>query len=277
MRLDVEGLSVSYGSAPVLTGVDLSVAPGEWVGVIGPNGAGKSTLLKAVAGLVDLTGRVFLSGQRQRDLDRRSLARSVAYVPQDPVMPVGMNVAEYLLLGRNAHIAYLRTESRQDLEVTSAVLEELDLSTLADRMLDSLIGGERQRAVLGRALVQEAPILLLDEPTSALDVGHQQQVLELVERLRTERELVVLSAMHDLTLAAQFADRLLLLAAGQTVALGAARAVLTEQRLEQHYGARVRVLDDEDGGVIVVPVRSRRAGDRAPEARPSTQEEAVRA
>jgi iron complex transport system ATP-binding protein len=129
-------------------------------------------------------------------------------------------------------------------------------------MLDSLSGGEQQRAVLARALVQQAPVLLLDEPTTALDVGHQQQVLELVEELRIEHGLAVISAMHDLTLAGQFADRLLLLSGGRVVATGGAADVLTEATVSEHWGARVRVLRDEDGGVIVLPVRDR-TGSRA--------------
>ena len=178
-----------------------------------------------------------------------------------------MRVFDYVLLGRAAHLPYLGVEGRQDLAVASAVIEELELGDFAHRPLETLSGGELQRAVLARALAQEAPLLLLDEPIASLDVGHQQQVLDLVEALRRRRGLTVLSALHDLTLAAQYCDRLVLLAGGRVAAEGPARAVLTEGAIREHYGAAVRVLDDGSGGVVVIPIR-RQAGDggRAPAA-----------
>jgi iron complex transport system ATP-binding protein len=171
-----------------------------------------------------------------------------------------MSVADYALMGRTPYISYLGTESHTDIEVVHDVLSRLELVDLADRSLGSLSGGELQRAVLARALSQEAPILLLDEPTSALDVGHMQQVLELVDTLRRERELTVVSAMHDLTLAGQFAESLVLLDEGRTVASGSAREVLTEAIITKHYGASVKVVVDSEGGVVVVPTRTARVG-----------------
>jgi iron complex transport system ATP-binding protein len=253
--LTLEAVTVAYHGITVLHDVGLRVARGEWVAVIGPNGAGKSSLLKAVAGLVRSTG-VIRAGDH--DLHRArpaARARQVAYVPQQPTLPPGMSVAEYVLLGRAAHLGYLATESQRDRDRARAVLDDLGLDGLADRDVTTLSGGEAQRATLARALAQEAPVVLLDEPTSALDLGHQVRVLELVERLRRERAITVVSAMHDLTLAGQFADRLLLLARGRGVAVGAADEVLTEDVLGRHYETRVRVLDDPTGGRIVVPLR----------------------
>ena len=140
-------------------------------------------------------------------------------------------------------------------DVVASVLDHLDLAACADRRLDSLSGGERQRAVLARALAQQAPVLLLDEPTTGLDVGHQQQVLELVDRLRDDLDLTVVSAMHDLTLAGQFADQLVLLDGGRVAAAGPPATVLTEEVIARHYHASVRVLEDPGGGIVVVPVR----------------------
>jgi cobalamin transport system ATP-binding protein len=190
-------------------------------------------------------------------LGRRRLARLVAYLPQRPEVPGAMTVADYVLLGRTPFVAYLGTEGRHDLDVAAEVLDRLALSSLSDRSLGSLSGGELQRTLLGRALAQEAPVLLLDEPTTALDVGHQQQVLELLDELRAERQLTVLSAMHDLTLAGQFADRLLLLCEGAVVAEGRPEQVLTRDLIARHYGADVRVVHD-DWGLAVAPARSRR-------------------
>jgi iron complex transport system ATP-binding protein len=241
--------------AAVLAGIDLDVAAGEWVGVIGPNGAGKTTMLRAVQGAVDSSGRVAVLGRPLAGLTAGERARLVASVAQRPVVPADLRVVDYVLLGRNPHIRYLAAERPADLAAVRMALEALDLAPLASRRLGHLSGGEIQRVVLARALAQEAPILLLDEPTAALDVGHQQHVLALVDRLRRERGLATVAALHDLTLAAQFCDRLVMLAGGRVVAEGAARHVLTESAIRQHYGATVRVLDDGRGGVVVIPVR----------------------
>lgn len=253
--IDIRGLSVSYDGRTVVRGLFLELSTRAWVCLIGPNGSGKTSVLRAVAGLVSFTGEVDVFAKARGKLSGRELAKLVALVPQTPIIPPGMSVIDYVLLGRTPHIPYFGAESRFDLEIVGNVLERIEMMSLASRPLDSLSGGELQRAVLARALAQEAPILLLDEPTTGLDIGHQQQVLELVDALRTERNLTVLSAMHDLTLAAQFADELLLITEGVLVAQGSGASVLTEEALRQHYGASVRILEDPSGGVAVIPVR----------------------
>jgi iron complex transport system ATP-binding protein len=252
--VELRSVGVTLDGVPILHGVDLRVATGEWTTVIGPNGAGKSTLLRAVAGLVGANGELRLFGRDAGRLRRRERARLVATVPQAPTVPPGMAVRDYVLLGRNPHIPPLGRESPADLAVADAVLERLDLTGFTGRTLVTLSGGERQRVFLARALAQEAPLLLLDEPTTALDIGHQQEVLELVDELRRAHGLTVLATMHDLSIAGGYADRLVLLAGGRVVADGPAGSVLTEDLLTRHYRARVRVLPG-DAGPIVVPVR----------------------
>jgi iron complex transport system ATP-binding protein len=258
----MDRVSVSYDGARVLREVTLGVPPGGWICLIGPNGAGKTTLLRSIAGLVPFAGRVRVGERRVDRLDRRELSRLIAYVPQRSQVPEAMTVTDYLLLGRTPYIHYLGTESRRDLGVVAGIVNRLELRDLAGRPLGSLSGGELQRAILGRALAQQAPVLLLDEPTSALDIGHQQQVLELVDALRREQSLTVVTAMHDLTLAGQFPDELLLLDGGRAVAWGTARDVLTEGTIERHYGARVQVAAAPGGGVLVVPMRDGRRIER---------------
>jgi iron complex transport system ATP-binding protein len=253
--IDLRGVSVALDGRPVLRELSLRIPGGSRLGLIGPNGAGKTTLLRAIAGLIPAQGEIRLGDDPAAGLSRRELARRIALVPQNPAVPAGITVTDYVLLGRTPYIPYLGTESRRDLETVASVLDHLDLAGFAGRRLDSLSGGERQRAVLARALAQQAPVLLLDEPTTGLDVGHQQQVLELVDTLHDDLELTVVSAMHDLTLAGQFADHLVLLDGGRVAADGPARAVLTEQVISQHYHASVRVLEDPGGGIVVVPVR----------------------
>ncbi len=255
MRVTVADLHVAYDGCEIVSGVSFALGSGDWLCLIGPNGAGKTTLLRALCGLVEFGGEVRFDGEAVAATRKRHLARLVAYVPQRPVLPAAMTVGDYVLLGRTPHIAFFGTESRHDRAVAAEVLTRLDLSSFADRGLGSLSGGEAQRAVLGRALAQQAPLLLLDEPTAALDLGHGQHVLELVDALREERRLSVVSAMHDLTLAGQFADRLALLAAGRVIAEGTARQVLTEETLARHYGAELRVIEDGPEGIAVLPRR----------------------
>jgi iron complex transport system ATP-binding protein len=251
--LEATGVTVRVGDRALLDDVGLSVAAGEWVTVIGPNGAGKTTLVHAIAGLRRVDGgRVTLSGRDLGSLSVRSRAGLVAFVPQSPVVPEGMSVADYVLLGRVSHRSLLRAETPHDRSVVGEVLARLDLVGLAARAVQTLSGGERQRAVIARALVQEAPLLVLDEPTTGLDLRHQLEVLEVVAEERRSRRIAVLATLHDLTLAGRFADRICLLDAGRKVASGAVPEVLTEALLRAHYGVDVTVLDVA-GTPVVVP------------------------
>jgi len=239
--LSLVDVRAGYRGTEVLGGVDLQVERGEWVAVIGPNGAGKSTLLRAVAGLCAHTGEITAAGGVAPD------PRGVSLVPQSPVLPDGMTAAEYVLIGRTAHLGWLSRESRADRRIAAQVLSRLDLHRLAHRQVTALSGGEAQRVVLARALAQQAPVMLLDEPTSALDLGHQVDVLELVDGLRRADGLSVVAAMHDLSTAARFADRLLLIDHGRVVALGTPAEVLQPALLSRVYGTQltVRVIDGE--------------------------------
>jgi iron complex transport system ATP-binding protein len=248
------GLSVSYGGTRVLEDFHLSLDPGAWLTLVGPNGAGKTTVLRAIAGLVPFEGDVRIGTLDVRQATRRAISRAVAYVPQRPLMPVGTIVTDYVLMGRNPHIGYFSTEKRADVVAVSDVLANLGLGELRKRDVASLSGGEAQRVVLARALAQGAPVLLLDEPTSELDVGHQQQVLELVDQLRTDVGLTVLSTMHDLTLAGQYSQELVLVAHGRAVAGGTAQEVLRADLIQRHYGASVEVVCNA-AGLVVIPTR----------------------
>ncbi|MFV0526619.1 MAG: ABC transporter ATP-binding protein [Acidimicrobiales bacterium] len=248
------GVTVTLGGRQVVGPADLTVGAGDWVNIIGANGAGKTTLLRALGGLVPATGRIEIFGTPLRAMGRRLRTTRIGYVPQRPVMPVGMTVEQYALIGRHPHLGRLATEGPADLAAVDAALTRLGLTGLAGRTLDTLSGGERQRANLARVLVQEPRLLLLDEPTTALDIGHQQDVLELIDGQRRSLGLTVVSTMHDLTLAARYGDHLVLLADGRPVADGPPVQVLTGAHLAGHYGARVDVIEHA-GGLVVVPLR----------------------
>jgi iron complex transport system ATP-binding protein len=250
----LERVGVELGGRPVVDDVTLHVPPGHWTTLIGPNGAGKTTLLRAVAGVVGHSGRVAVAGCDPRATPAPARARVLAIVWQSPLLPLDMSVREYVLLGRTAHLGMLGRAGAGDEQAAAGAIRRLDLDRLAQRRLGALSGGERQRAALARALAQEAPVLILDEPTTALDVGRQQEVLELVDELRAERRLTVLGAMHDLTLAGQYADRVALLDGGRLVACGQPAEVLSQDLIARHYRARVDVVET-GGAPVVLPVR----------------------
>lgn len=250
----LESVTVTLGGRPVVREVTAAVEAGAWVALIGPNGAGKTSLLRAIAGLVRCDGNVSLHGLPAETLGRRDRARLLAVVPQEPETPPWLTVAEYVLMGRTPHLGPLAREGAADRDAAARALGRLDLEPFADRTLGTLSGGERQRVVVARALAQEASIVLLDEPTTALDIGHQQHALELLDDLRASEGLTLVAAMHDLTLAGQYADRVLLLDRGRLAADGAPADVITEAALAEHYGASVRVVAVDDR-LAVLPAR----------------------
>jgi iron complex transport system ATP-binding protein len=253
--LELENLTVRAGPTVLLSSVSLNVAPGTWAALVGANGAGKTTLCRGVTGLVHYEGRVVISGREFTPRHNgRARAKAVAYVPQRPVLPPAMTVTDYVLLGRFSHHSYLGAETGQDRKVAHEVMERLELIDLSMRPLGQLSGGEAQRVVLARALAQEAPLLVMDEPTASLDLGHAQTVLELVDQLRREIGLTVIWAVHDLTLAAQYATTLTVLSAGRAVLSGLANAVLTPTNIDRFFGARTEVFGGTSGPVVA-PVR----------------------
>ena len=248
-------VTVALDHTQVVKTVSCAVHSGGWLALLGPNGAGKSTLIRAIAGLVAYTGTITLDAVDTRTMNARERAKVIAYVPQEPVLPPDLTVAQYVLLGRTPHLGYLATPGRHDRERARAAMDRLDVTRFAARRLARLSGGERQRAVLARALASDPRVLLLDEPTSMLDVGHEQQVLELVDTLRKDAGLTVISTLHDLTVAGQYADTLVLLDGGRVVAAGNAGAVLTKPLIESVYAARVTIITGSDGHPVVAPRR----------------------
>lgn len=245
-------LHVELDRTPIVKGITTSIATGGWLALLGPNGSGKTTLLRAIAGLIRYRGTIEFDGATPKPKDR---AKLIAYVPQAPTLPRDMTVGDYVLLGRTPHLSYLAGPGKHDRQASQDAIERLGLSEFARRRLGTLSGGEVQRVVLARALAQEPRTMLLDEPTSALDIGHQQHVLELIDELRTSDGLTVVSTLHDLTTASQYAHQLVLLDHGQVAAQGSAAEVLTAERIAEVYAARVRVVTDQSGHTIVTPAR----------------------
>jgi iron complex transport system ATP-binding protein len=259
-----EHVGVVLGGEQVLSGIDLEVADGEWLALLGPNGAGKTTLVRALSGTVRHTGTVRIGATAADAATRvagpRARARRIAVVPQAPIIPPGITAFEYVLLGRTPHQGLRLSASLDDRRRSLAVLQRLDLERFAQRDLATLSGGERQRVVLARALVADAPVLVLDEPTAALDLGHQFEILELLAELQQERGLTVVTTLHDLGIAGQFGDRLAVLHEGRLVAHGSPAQVLTPEAIGRWWGVEADVEADPLGRVSVTVRRRGRTG-----------------
>ncbi len=237
----------------VVDDTTLSLSAGTWHTIVGPNGAGKTSLVEAVAGVRRLTsGRVEVFGHDVHTLREASRARQIAFVPQQPVVPTGMSVAEYVGLGRTPHRGVMRIGRDDDQQIVREVLSRVGIESFARRDVGSLSGGERQRVVLARALAQHTLVLVLDEPTTGLDVRHQVEILDLVRREVDECGLAVVATLHDLSLAAQFSDVLSVMSAGRLVTTGRPADVLRSRELAECYGVDFRVVE-VDGSDVAVP------------------------
>ena len=260
--LAVAELSAGYGrqrgGRAVLGAVSFEVRRGELIGVLGPNGAGKSTLVRALSGVLPrYGGSVRILGDEVRDLPARELARRLAVVPQEPRFELPFTALEIVLLGRHPHLSGLAFESAEDVAIARQALARVDAGALADRAIDELSAGERQRVVFARALAQEAPLLLLDEPASFLDLRHEVELFDRLRELALSGHAVV-AVLHDLNLAAEYCDRLLLLKAGRMAASGATADVLTYANLKRVYDTEVYVdVNDLTGRLVVTALSSR--------------------
>jgi iron complex transport system ATP-binding protein len=259
VRLRAQSLSVGYGERLVVSELDLDVLSGSVTAVIGPNGCGKSTLLRALGRLLPArAGAVLLDGKRIDRTPTREVAKVLAMLPQSPQAPEGLTVAELVARGRHPHQAWYRQFSPEDEAAVASALEMTGMAELAERTVDELSGGQRQRAWISMALAQGTDLLLLDEPTTYLDLAHQIDVLDLVQRLHREFGRTVVMVLHDLNLAARYADRLVAMKDGRIAVAGAPADVLTESTLLEVFGLDARVVPDPVTGTpLVIPIGHR--------------------
>jgi iron complex transport system ATP-binding protein len=250
--LEGRDLAFAYDGRPVLRGVDFSLERGELVAIVGPNGAGKSTLLHLLLGVLQPDrGSVRSSGQALAGLDRGEIARRVAFVPQEARADFDFTVQELVAMGRTPYLGRFQPERTTDVEAVNHALDVTGTRAFAERLVSELSFGERQRVHVARAIAQTTDVLLLDEPTSNLDVGHQLEIMGLLEGLVRGGKAAAV-ALHDLSLAARFADRVVVLSGGRIVGDGKPADVITEAMLEAHFLIRARVHRGEPDGVVVV-------------------------
>lgn len=254
--LTVTQLTAGYGESDILTDLDLAVPPGKITVIVGANACGKSTLLRAMSRLLTPRhGQVQLNGKSVHNTPPRELAQTLGLLPQSPIAPEGITVADLVSRGRHPHQGLFSRWTKRDDEAVQAALDATRTADLADRPVDELSGGQRQRVWLAMALAQETEILLLDEPTTFLDINHQIEVLDLLTDLNHARETTVVMVLHDLNLAARYADHLVAVSDGRIHIAGTPEAVLTEETVRQVFGLESRVIADPiSGRPMMLPI-----------------------
>ena len=241
-NLRLTNVSLGYGKQPVLHDISFKTEPGEMLGIIGPNGSGKSTLIRGITRLIKpSSGQIYLDGTNIADINQQQLAQLVAVVPQNPTLPALFTALEVVLMGRTPHLGLLRYEGEKDLAIVQRAMEATHTLAFAERRVGELSGGERQRLTIARALAQEPKIILMDEPTANLDINFQIETLALARQLCQKHELIVVVTLHDLNLASQYCDRLIMLSSGRIYCHGIPKAVINAQTIMEVYGAEVYV------------------------------------
>lgn len=254
--LTAEGVTLAYGDRTIIEGLDLRVAPGKITSIVGANGCGKSTLLRSLARLLSpASGQIVLDGKSVHSRPTKEVARVLGLLPQSPIAPEGIAVADLVGRGRHPHQKVLARWTTHDYEVVADALAATGIADLADRSVDELSGGQRQRVWIAMALAQETDILLLDEPTTFLDVAHQVEVLDLLTDLSVSRGTTIVMVLHDLNLAARYSDELVAMRGGQVHALGAPDDILTHTLVEEVFGMANQITTDPvSGKPMVTPI-----------------------
>lgn len=249
VKIEIQSLEFSYNGFPVLKNINENIDKGEFVGVVGPNGSGKSTLLRCLDRILKPKhGKIFLNSKNIRKLSRNDLARQIAYVPQKESNTFPATVFDTVLMGRKPHINWMPV--KKDLDITSKVIEMLDLTDIAFKDINQLSGGQRQRVFIARALAQQPEVLLLDEPTANLDLRHQMEVMNILKSL-TNKDITIIIAIHDLNMALQYCNKLIMLKDGEIFAKGG-KDIITTDTIEKLYDIKVNIIK-ENGRIFIIP------------------------
>jgi len=242
MKLNINGISFNYDGVKALEGVTFNVDEGEVLGVIGPNGSGKSTLLRCInTALKPKRGTILLNGKNMLELERKEIAKNIGVVPQNSAIHFPFTVFDIVLMGRTPHLGRFDRETSKDLEIAKNSMRITNTQHIADRLIDEVSGGEKQRVIIARALTQEPKILLLDEPTLHLDIIHQLEILELVKKFARKNKLIVILVSHDLNLATRYCDKLMLLNSGKIHTIGKSQDVITPDNIKEVYNIEIDI------------------------------------
>lgn len=254
LSLELKDVGFSYGKQTILKNLNIAVHKGESIGLIGPNGSGKSTLLNLICGtLKPETGNLYIDGVDIQELSPKNRALRVSMVPQIPTIPEGFTVLDVVLMGRNPHLGLLENERLSDIEICRTAMRSTSILPFSDRMLTSLSGGEKQRTFISRTLAQESELVLLDEPTANLDMQHQFHVIGIIREI-VESGITTISAIHDLSLASRFCQRLVLLYEGEILSDGVPADVITSDNIAKAFGVIAKVENDSEKDFLTVEI-----------------------
>ncbi len=257
IKIEVQNISLGYFHKEVLRDITFEVLPGEMVGIIGPNGCGKSTVIRALTRIISpYQGRILLDGKDIVSISRREMACMVGVVPQMPLLPSAFTAFEVVVMGRNPHLGLFQYEGPREMDIARQAMKKTMTLGLSTRRVGELSGGEIQCLLIARVLVQETKAILLDEPTANLDIGRQVEILNLIKVLCLKNNLAVLAALHDLNLASQYCDRLVLISNGRVHAQGIPSEVITSQNIKEVYGTDSCVYSHPANGLPAVLVKA---------------------
>ncbi len=257
MRLKVDKIEFYYNARKILDKISFEAGEGEFIGLIGPNGSGKTTLLRIINKILEpKAGTVYLDCRKLSEMDWKEIARELACVPQETRLDFNFKVFDIVMMGRYPHLGRFSLEGEEDEEKVRYWMMLTNTLHLADRSIKEISGGERQRVLIARALAQEPKILLLDEPTANLDICYQMEIMNMLKRLVREIGLTIICAIHDLTLAARYSDRIILLKDGRIVKMGRPWEVLTEENIRKVFNVEARIeYDRSSGSLLIIPIK----------------------
>ena len=242
VTLKIENVECCYGSKRILNDINFEASSGDFIGLIGPNGSGKTTLLRGISRILKpRVGTILLDGRDVYSLEAKEVAKKIAVVPQDTTAPFLFTALEIVLMGRTAHLKWLEREGKKDYAIAKNAMKITNIWHLSDRIFTELSSGEKQQILIARALTQTPKVLLLDEPTTHLDINHQVEILDLIKKLSEKEKLTIIAIFHDLNLAAQYCDHLILLNQGEIESIGSPEVVLTPENIKRVYHAEVLV------------------------------------
>ena len=252
--LKTQEISFSYDQETVLRSISINIQSEEFIGIIGPNGSGKSTLLKLLGSVLKPdSGQIYFKGKNYIDYQRKQLAQSITWVPQEHPMVFPFKVSEIVLMGRHPYLSAFTFEGEDDIEIARSAMKQTQTLQFAERGFNEISGGEKQRVVIAGAIAQEPELMILDEPTSALDIKYQIQILNILKTLNENKKTTVVLAMHDLHLASKYCTRLILLEEGKIFKDGKTEEVLQKEHIEKVYGLKVHLIHDQNGNVMISP------------------------
>lgn len=252
VKVNVDSLRFAYRNDPVLRDVTFRIGNGTVLCLVGPNGSGKTTLIRCIDRILHPEGSVFIDGKDIRDMHRIEIAKSIGYVPQTGAKITAATVFDVVMMGRTPHMGWRADE--KDLSKVEEAIRLLGIKDLADREYNELSGGQQQKVLIARAVAQDPHVLLLDEPTNSLDILHQLEAVSIIHELSREKDITVIMAIHDLSIAARYADKLMMLKNGHPIAFGTPDELITKERIREVYGVETKILRDPDAGLIVTPL-----------------------